>query len=295
MPCRGASERRFNLAHKARIAFLALAVAGLCSPAQPATVRELAYGPLPEQRLNLCEAATSSEPRPGVLLIHGGGFMGGNKSSLDHLCRKLASQGFVAATLGYRLARDAPWPAQLADAQLAVEWLKHNAKAIGLDPHRMCAVGFSAGGALAIFLGAAHVNRPLAGETSPPSKSPDVQCVVSDSGITDIAALNASVRDTLWKNLFKGADRGDRRRLLRDASPLYEVDRNASPMLLICGRKDQITPPSQCANLQKRLRGADVDVRVITHDGGHLGEGLKPEQRNDIFRQMISYLEAALK
>lgn len=281
--------RRFGFASKFAVAILAFAVAGLCSDAQPATLQEFAYGPLPRQRLNLCADSTSSAPRPGVLLFHGGGFSGGDKSSLDHLCRELAAEGFVAASVGYRLAPDAGWPAQLADAQRATRWLKDHAGAIGLDPQRLCAVGFSAGGSLAIRLGA------TAGEHRLSAENPDVQCVVSDSGIADISALNPKVRDTLWKNLFRGADRADRARLLREASPLYKVDRNASPMLLICGEKDRLTPPSQCAKLQKRLMAAGVDVRVVTHDGGHLGEGLTDERRAGVIRQIISFLDAKLR
>ena len=289
-------DRPFASAFKVTLVLLALAVAGLCTHALPATVQELAYGPRPEQRLDLCKesAAAKETPRPGVLLIHGGGFMGGDKSSLDHLCRELASKGFVAATVGYRLAGDAPWPAQLKDAQLAVRWLKDNANSIGLDPQRICAVGFSAGGTLAIFLGAMD-GEPATGAVATSNRKPEAQCVVSDSGITDIAALNVTVRDTLWKNLFKGADRAKRVRLLRAASPVYSIDRNASPMMLICGRNDRLTPPSQCAKLQKRLAAAGVDVRVIAHDGGHLGEGLTPEQREVIVRQIISYLETELR
>ncbi len=287
--------RRFDLARKVAVAVLALAVAGLCSHAQPATIQEFAYGPLPRQRLNLCANPTSSAPRPGVLLIHGGGFSGGDKSSLDHLCRELASKGFVAASVGYRLAPDARWPAQLADAQGATRWLKDHAGAIGLDPQRLCAVGFSAGGSLAILLGAAPGGAPPAGESPTSNDKPAVQCVVSDSGITLISALDPKVRDTLWKNLFRDSDRARRAKLLRDASPLYKVDRNASPMLLICGEKDRLTPPSQCAKLKKRLTAAGVDVRVIAHDGGHLGEGLTDEQRAGVIRQIISFLQAKLQ
>lgn len=284
-----AFSRRFGLASKVAVAILAFAVAALCSDAQPATLQEFAHGPLPGQRLNLCADSTSSAPRPGVLLFHGGGFSGGDKSSLDHLCRELASKGFVAASVGYRLAPAARWPAQLSDAQRATRWLKDHAGAIGLDPQRLCAVGFSAGGSLAIRLGAAR------GASSTSNDKPAVQCVVSDSGIADISALDPNVRDTLWKNLFRGADRTKRARLLRDASALYKIDRNASPMLLICGEKDRLTPPSQCAKLQKRLMAAGVDVRVVTHDGGHLGEGLTDERRAGVIRQIISFLQAKLQ
>src|SRR5689334_18158846 len=68
-------------------------------------------------------------------------------------CALLASRGFVAATIEYRLAPRNHWPAQLVDAQLAVRYLRSQSGALGLDAGRLCAWGESAGGHLAAFLG----------------------------------------------------------------------------------------------------------------------------------------------
>ena len=68
-----------------------------------------------------------SGPFPAVVLIHGGGWRSGDKRDYADQCRELASRGFVAATINYRLSQVAVWPAQLVDAQLAVRWLRGSA------------------------------------------------------------------------------------------------------------------------------------------------------------------------
>ena len=117
--------------------------------------QNVAYGPLSDEKLDLCQPIGSAGTRPGILLIHAGGWTQGDKSSFDTLCNRFASQGFVAAAINYRLANSSSpstqWPAQLVDVQLAVRYLRSRADQLNLDTKRLCAFGTSAGGQLAIF------------------------------------------------------------------------------------------------------------------------------------------------
>lgn len=270
---------------------------GFSAYAQQDDLREIAYGPLPEQRLNLCVAEDSKRLRPGVVLLHGGGFIRGDKSDLNLLCRHFSARGFVAATVGYRLAKDrsSAWPAQLIDVQLAVGWLKRHSDEISLDPLRLCAVGLSAGGSLAMFLGVAHAHDPADGRISVPAAEPDVQCVVSNSGITDIGSLTPKTQNALRNSIFIGRDSADRNDVFREASPLYKVDKHSSPMLLICGEHDEVTPISQCAMMEEKLANAGVDFNIIKHEGGHLNSGLDYEQKKQIFLEITDYLKTKLQ
>ncbi|GAA3886700.1 hypothetical protein GCM10022381_31000 [Leifsonia kafniensis] len=96
--------------------------------------------------------------RPGVLSIHGGSWARGDKASSDWrgVCLWLASAGFVAYSVNYRLAPDALFPAAIDDVSRAVEWIREpaNATAHGVDPDRIGVFGGSAGGNLAALLGA---------------------------------------------------------------------------------------------------------------------------------------------
>ncbi|MFF3601899.1 alpha/beta hydrolase, partial [Kitasatospora indigofera] len=94
---------------------------------------------------------------PAVVSIHGGSWARGDKANDDwrNVCGWLASEGFVAYSLNYRLVPEALFPAAIDDVALAVEWMRTpaNASRFGIDPARIGAFGGSAGGNLAALLG----------------------------------------------------------------------------------------------------------------------------------------------
>ena len=99
---------------------------------------------------------TEAIRRPAVLSIHGGSWARGDKGNGDwrNVCEWLASEGFVAYSVNYRLVPAVSFPAAIEDLGLAVEWMRANADSYGIDPDRIGAFGGSAGGNLATLLGA---------------------------------------------------------------------------------------------------------------------------------------------
>jgi acetyl esterase/lipase len=93
--------------------------------------------------------------RPAVLSIHGGSWARGDKGNSDWrgVCEWLASEGFVAFSVNYRLVPSVSFPAAIDDLGHAVEWMRANAESYGIDPERIGAFGGSAGGNLAGLLG----------------------------------------------------------------------------------------------------------------------------------------------
>jgi acetyl esterase len=87
---------------------------------------------------------------PGILWLHGGGFVLGSIESHDGVCRALASRAGVAvAALDYRLAPEHRFPAGLDDAVAASRWLLERGEELGFDPAALAIGGDSAGGNLA--------------------------------------------------------------------------------------------------------------------------------------------------
>ena len=97
-----------------------------------------------------CPKEDTQAPRPGVLEIHGGGFMLGSKDMMDPWCDRVAAElGAVVVSTDYRLAPEHPFPAGVEDCYAALCWTASNAEELGLDPKRLAIAGQSAGGGLA--------------------------------------------------------------------------------------------------------------------------------------------------
>lgn len=99
---------------------------------------------------------------PGLLYIHGGGFVVGNLESEHASAAMIAREtGVVVVSVDYRLAPEHPWPAGLEDCYAALCWVHQQAQALGVDTARIGVMGQSAGGGLAAAL--ALLNRDRKG------------------------------------------------------------------------------------------------------------------------------------
>jgi acetyl esterase/lipase len=92
-------------------------------------------------------------PFPIVVLIHGGAFMMGDKSSEASNAAALLAKGIAAASINYRLSGEARYPAQIQDCKAAVRFLRANAAKYNLNPDKIGSWGASAGGNLSSLLG----------------------------------------------------------------------------------------------------------------------------------------------
>jgi acetyl esterase/lipase len=266
-----------NLAH----AFLVVSVLLGFTPvgiAQENAVSEVAYGPLPTQKLLLCRPQTASARNPGVLLLHGGGWTGGNAEAFKGRCLQFAQHGFVSASVEYRLAGEtAHWPAQLEDAELALQWLRAHSGEIGLDPDHICAFGASAGGHIALMLGAPHDR---------------LACIVDAFGPTDLTAFSGPRYKRSLDALLGPEDVGREQRA-RDASPLFSLGPSFPPTLIIQGENDDLIPPEQSTALFEKLRRLKTPVVAIMYPGGHSWLGLNAQAVAAIINHAILFMKTA--
>jgi acetyl esterase len=85
-----------------------------------------------------------------IVAFHGGGWLMGNRDSLDATCRHLAvDSGLAVVNVDYRLAPEHPFPAPLEDAWAATQWVAGHAAELGWPMDRLAVFGESAGGNLA--------------------------------------------------------------------------------------------------------------------------------------------------
>jgi acetyl esterase/lipase len=283
----------------------------LFSPKYSVSVREnVAYGASPAQTLDLCRPDGLSPPRPGVMLIHGGAWVSGSKRyqfddfhTLRDLCRGLAAQGFLVASIDYRLlnlsgplgAHSDPWPAQLEDAQLAVRWLRAHASELALDKARLCAAGLSVGAMLAVFLGALRTIDPGDQARRYPAESPQASCVADFYGPVDIVALLKAAPDAnqdVFQALLGYTTPDENPEGYRAASPLFRVSSQTAPTLIVHGVHDQVVPIEQSLALFQALREHEVPAQFITYNGRHSFGSVNLQESRAIWSQVLAYLVA---
>ena len=166
------------------------------APPDITIVPDLAYreGASKAWRLDLgMKKEVGTKLRPAVVIIHGGGWIEGDKSSFASKKHgvpgnivEFAALGFVAVTINYRMSKEAPFPAALEDCKAAVRWLRAHAKEYNVDKEHIGAYGNSAGGHLALMLGMTDKTDSMEGDGPHQEESSLVQAAVSDSGPLDL-------------------------------------------------------------------------------------------------------------
>src|SRR4051812_47373148 len=211
----------------------------------------------------------AASPRPGVLLVHGGGFRAGAKESYLPLAIKLAERGYVAATVNYRLAPRNQFPAAVQDVKAAVRYLRANASKVNLDPNHIGALGGSAGGHLVLMLGLTAGVEEFEGSGPNRDQSSAVQCVVDEYGPTDFTqSYTKSVDAAEVLPKFLGGDLDHERPAHMRASPLNWVTPAAAPVLAIHGTADPYVAYEQSLWMIERLIAAGVPAEIETISGG---------------------------
>ncbi len=206
-----------------------------------------------ELKLDLYDSASAKDsrqkPRPCVIVIHGGGWDGGDRTQLAMWNRRLVAHGWVVAAISYRLAPESIWPAQRDDVLAAIAWLKANAPRLELDPTRLVLLGRSAGGQLATAVGYGARDPAIRGVIALYAPH-DMLFAWSVSREDD--ALN-SLR--LFRQYFGGPpDTVERQALYESASGQLLARADSPPTLLIHGVPDTLAWYRHSERLAARLQ-----------------------------------------
>ncbi|HEX5176945.1 MAG TPA: alpha/beta hydrolase, partial [Chthoniobacteraceae bacterium] len=173
----------------------------------------------------------------------------------------------------YRLSPAYQFPAAVHDCKAAVRWLRANAAKYKLDPARIGAMGGSAGGHLALFLGVTAGIKEFEGEGNA-EQSSAVNCVVSFAGPSDFTqSYGKSVDAHEVLPLFFGGNLEQKRGEHIRGSPLYWVTPNAAPTLCVHGTQDNYVAHEQAVWMVDRLKASGVEAELLSVPGA--GHGLK--------------------
>lgn len=228
---------------------------------------DLAYAPLSDaQRLDLYAPPGGDTPHPLIVIIHGGGWTVGDKrGELPSVAIPgFLDLGYAVASLNYRLAGEAVFPAQLLDVKAAIRYLRAEADVLHLDPDRFAVVGESAGAHLAALLGTtqdvAQFDDPALGNSGVSSA---VEAVVDFYGPADLTtsdaqrALNPPCPSEPDPNiaLLLGASPAAAPDLAAAASPVTYVQpgQHLPPFFIAHGDADCVVPYQQSVQLHDAI------------------------------------------
>ena len=216
---------------------------------------------------------------PVVVAVHGGAWKVGDATDFQYWGSWLASRGIAVYSIEYRLVRGEQnrYPAAVFDVRAAVQFVRANAKRLGLDPARIALMGASAGAHLSALVALAG-ERPAfrAGYPDDPYKdtSTEVKAVVGAYGVYDMLAQwdhdQISRPNDQITELFLGVRPTEDKFRYFEASPLAyaTTHNNAISFLLTWGTNDDVVDwKTQSASFLTALKQSGYYVRTVPVHG----------------------------
>ena len=268
---------------KVAIVLSLLGLASIACGADYQIEANIRYSLHPETVLDIVQArAPALQDRPGVIVIHGGGWVEGDKERmLEAFCLPFVQHGFVVANVEYRLAQAATAPAAVNDVLEAAKWFRDRAADYKVDPNRIIVIGSSAGGHLAMMVG-------MAPESAGLGPSIKIAAIINFYGISDVPdQLEGPHLQSYAVTWIPGQP--DRMALAKKLSPIAYVRKGLPPVLSIHGDADPVVPYGQSVRLTKELKAAGDQAELITVRGGE--HGFQPEEMSKLWPQIFKWLK----
>ena len=222
--------------------------------------RDVKYGADARQVLDVITAPGVSGARPVLVFVHGGGFIGGNKTVPNspfygNVATWAVKNGFVGVNMTYRLAPQNPWPAGRNDVASAIQWVRENIAASGGDPQRIFLMGHSAG--------AIHVASYVA-DVAQKGESP-IAGALMVSALYDFTPENISNAERAYF--------GDDRARLAEGSSLSHLAKAKFPLFVAYAELDPPNFVAQSELANKTLCAAQKCPRFVhLADHSHISE-----------------------
>lgn len=212
-----------------------------------------------------------------VVWVHGGAWQHGSKARVPMV---FVEKGYAVASLDFRQATEARFPAGVHDIKAAIRFLRAKANVYGYRTDRIAIAGESSGGHLAALVGVSNGDKELEGTVGTYlNQSSDVQAIIDYYGASDLMTIlkqstphGLSVRKPAL-DLLLGGQPEEMKAVAEQASPVNYVDKNDPPLLLLHGDQDNQMPINQSHELDGKYQAAGLDVSFwVVHGAGHGGK-----------------------
>ena len=282
------------------ILLIVLALLSTHPAAQADIIRDLEYAKVGSTALKL-DLHLPQETKSDLLIVwvHGGAWRSGSKDIMK--LGKLVEEGTPVASVDYRLSPVAQFPAQVHDIKAAIRFLRATGANWNLPTATIVIAGESAGGHLAALVGVSNGHPDLEGSAGDHlGASSDVQGIVSFFGASNLTTIlsqstphGLSVRVPALE-LLLGDLPQKATRLARLASPVFHVDADDPPLLLLHGDQDPQMPINQAHELDGAYQQMNRPVTFATvHGAAHGGDRFYDDKRFAIVRGFLQQLGPA--
>ena len=245
------------------------------------------------QKLDAFLPEAGKGPFPIIAFAHGGAFQFGDKrepfTGFVTGIEALRTRGIAFASINYRTAGEAKFPAAVHDTRSAVRWLRANAVRLNIDPARIAIWGKSAGAYLATMTGMADTSPSFDDPRIEPRASSRVTAVVAMYGPINFLQMDAQLRSTSCgarsathnavdspESQLPGAAVPTVNAKVAEANPINYVRAEAPPMLLQVGKDSRTVPHQQSLILDEALRKATALTQPMLFPGaGHADDAFE--------------------
>src|SRR5690554_5337428 len=278
-------ERRFS-GLRGRIGSAGLLVLSMTfgAAADAATHMDLTYAKAGDSELKLdLYVPDNVDSPPLAVWIHGGAWRFGSKANPP---TNFVDAGFALASVEFRQSTEASFPAMVHDIKAAIRYLRANAEEYGYSADRIAISGASSGGHLAALVGVTNGVAELEGDLGEHTDvSSDVQAILVYFGASNLTSIldqstprGIEVRVPALELLLGGKPE-DVPDVARLASPVFHVDANDPPLLLLHGDQDPQMPINQAHELHGAYKAAGLDAEFdVVHGAGHGGAAFYDEE-----------------
>jgi acetyl esterase/lipase len=235
---------------------------------RPAPTHEIRYGAAQSQGIDVFLPAGKG-PHPVAILIHGGcwsDFPGAGREQLRPLAADWARRGIAVWSLGYRRANEAGggYPNLYLDVATAVDRLRSDGAALGIDTKRSVLTGHSAGGHLALWA-ASRAGLPAGSPLRQANEPLPVHSVVGIAGVGDLAAFAPRLPGSCGRGILERLSGGGSD-AYADVSPArLGLPERVRSVVMVSATEDQIVPLRAARDYRNALP-AEAASRVRLRD-----------------------------
>ncbi|MEM9158392.1 MAG: alpha/beta hydrolase [Verrucomicrobiota bacterium] len=205
---------------------------------------------------------------PVMMLIHGGGWTGGDRSLMRQLAAYFSSRGLICINVSYPLAGKEGNTIEdcMEGVRAAGDWVRGEGLRRGWDLESFVVFGESAGGHLALSLG-------------------------GESGVSRYVLANPvlNLSELLWVKNIPGVEGGE-----RELSPMLWMNSDLPPTLIIHGSEDRTVPFKQVSDYKARADELGLDLELVRLEGAPhafmLGSRIEPERLRGLLDRIYQFI-----